>query len=589
MNIARRFGSRINNDVLTGNFVIEKFENSVAKQGKKAMLIFEDRVYSWEFMNEQANRVANIVMQWGLKHGDVVALFVENSPEFVWLLLGLQKLGIGAALINYHIRAKPLLHSIRVSEAKALILGPEDILLHAIDEIRDGLDIPVYVSGRPGDSTPQGYHSWSDLMLHSQPAQISKAVRAGLGLFHPCIYIYTSGTTGLPKPAIISQAKGIGYTMFLQFSELSTDDIVYTITPLYHSAAILALFSVIDMGATMLLRRKFSATHYFEDIRRHKATMTQYIGELCRYLIHTPKQPHEDEHNLRVAIGNGLRMDIWEEFQQRFKIPKIVEFYGATEGTSASINVCGKVGACGRLSPFMSMLDPVKKFIVRYDPNTEAPYRNKEGRCELCKIDEAGILIAAIPPTYSGAFYKGGKEINEKKMIRNAFVDGDAFFNFGDLLYVDKDYFLYFKDRVGDTFRWKGENVSTNEVANILTNLSFIQDANVYGVTIPDTDGRAGMAALLLKENFKMDPSHLQQIYNHCQENLPSYARPIFIRIIPEMPLTTTHKQKKTEYVKQGFDPNIISDPLFVITPEEKTYTPLTLHNLSQFMSRARL
>lgn len=290
-------------------------------------------------------------------------------------------------------------------------------------------------------------------------------------------------------------------------------------------------------------------------------------------------------------IGNGLRKDIWEAFQKRYKIPKIVEFFGATEGTAAFVNTWGRVGSCGRLSPLLNKISPTKSYIVRYDPKTDAPLRNKEGRCILCRIGEPGLLLGGIPnpALYAEGFYLGGKEMNEKKYVRNAFVEGDAYFNYGDLLYYDKDYFIYFKDRMGDTFRWKGENVSTNEVANVLTGLPFIQDANVYGVEVPGADGRAGMAAILLKDTVDVHTDLLPQIFHHCEENLPVYARPLFLRFIKEMPLTTTHKQKKVQYVKEGFNPAIISDPLFRVSAETKTYVPLTTENVSQFMAKSRL
>ncbi|KAJ8303998.1 hypothetical protein KUTeg_017581 [Tegillarca granosa] len=537
---------KIGEDIKKQRFLIDMFEEKVTSCPRKPFLIFEDRIYTYEFMNEQAKRVANIAMTWGFKLGETVALFINNEPSFIWTFLGLQKIGLGVAFINYHIRAKALLHSIKACEARALIIGLGEDLFHAIDEIRHDLDIPLYLQG---DNIPDGYKPWDEMMINTLPSEICRNVRAEFHLFTPCCYIFTSGTTGLPKPAIVNQAKAIGYSKFFTFSEISKDDIIYITTPLYHSAACLSLFSTMDVGSTALLRRKFSAHHYFKEARRHKVTIMQYIGELPRYLLTVPESSEDGIHNIRIAIGNGLRMDIWEKFQNRFKIPKIVEFFGATEGTAAMANIQGRVGAVGRMSPFLIV---------------------------FLGTGEPGILIAAIPITYSDGFYKGGKEINEKKIVRNAFVDGDAFFNFGDLLVQDKDYFVYFKDRVGDTFRWKGENVSTNEVANVLTGLDVIQDANVYGVQVPGTDGRAGMAAILLKNGKQVTESIVKQIYHHCEENLPSFARPIFLRFIKEMALTTTYKQRKVENVKEGFDPNKIKDELFYIHPESKSYLPLT-------------
>lgn len=289
MKVGKNLGKKLAKDMEARRYIIEMFEDTVARCPKKTMIIFEDREYTYEFINEQAKRVANIAYEWKLKIGETVAIFIQNSPSFIWTFFGLQKIGLGVAFINYHNRSKPLLHTITVSKARALIIGPEEELFHAIEEIRSELDIPLYLFGKSNASVPHGYISWDDLMLNAPGAEICKSLRSSYTLVTPCIYIFTSGTTGLPKPAIVNQGKAIGYSKFLLFSELGPDDIVYTTTPLYHSAATLALFSVMEMGATMVLRVKFSASHYFDDCRRHGVTIAQYIGELARYLLHIPE------------------------------------------------------------------------------------------------------------------------------------------------------------------------------------------------------------------------------------------------------------------------------------------------------------
>ncbi|XP_060063692.1 long-chain fatty acid transport protein 2-like [Ylistrum balloti] len=565
-------------------FVIDMFEEQVAKHPKDTMLIFENRIYSYELMNSQACKVANIALKWGLPQGSTVAIFFENEPDFIWTFLGLLKLGLGVAFLNINTRSKPLVHTIKVSDAKVVIIGAADELHRAVDEVSGEIDIPIYLAGSTSEDVGHRYKSWDYMMLRSQDNDICKTIRNPLTLTSPCIYIYTSGTTGLPKPAILNIAKAVGYSKFCLFSGLKKGDIIYTTTPLYHSAAVLAMFCVMNTGATMLLRRRFSASHYWSDCRKYGVTVAQYIGELCRYLLALPENPEDGVHNVRAMIGNGLRKDIWTDFQKRFKVPKIIEFFGATEGTSAMVNLNGRVGACGRISPFLNKLASNKVFIVKYDPDTEQPYRNKQGFCVECKIGEPGILIAGIPPIYAEGFYKGGKELNEKKTLRDVFVKGDAFFCYGDLLYKDSDHFVYFQDRVGDTFRWKGENVSTNEVANVLTGLDFIQDANVYGVHIPGKDGRAGMAGILLKEGVEFREDMLKKIYQHCQQNLPGYAWPLFLRFVKEMSLTVTYKQRKVEAVKEGFDPIKVTDPLYNISVKDKTYVPLTSDTLPQFL-----
>ncbi|XP_076105117.1 long-chain fatty acid transport protein 2-like [Mytilus galloprovincialis] len=575
LKLGRKYGKKTMTDALNGHFLVDLFEISAKNNPKKPFIIFQDRIFTYEFMNEQACRVANIVLQMGLKLGDTVAILVSNEPAFVWTFLGLQKIGVAVALLNTNNKHKPLLHSIEISEAKVLIVGQGSDLFQNVDDIKQELPIPVYLMGTGIGEAPVGYQSWDQLMLSAPHAEISRTMRSGMNLLTPCCYIYTSGTTGLPKPAIINQTKALGMSKFLYLGGLEHDDIVYTVTPLYHSAAILALFTTMDCGSTMLLRTKFSAHHYFEDCRRHNVTVIQYIGELCRYLLAVPEHPKDKVHKIKVAVGNGLRKDIWEKFRDRFNIPQIVEFFGASEGTAATFNVNGRVGACGRLSPLLSKLHPSGMAIIKYDRLKDAPYRDKNNRCLPVEFGEPGLFIAGIPEFYKDKFYKGPQEVNEKKVLRNVFKDGDSFFNFGDLMYMDKDYFIYFQDRVGDTFRWKGENVSTNEVANILTSMDFIHDANIYGVTVPGHDGRAGMAALHLNEREKLTKERLKQIYDHCSENLPSYARPLFLRLEEQTRVTVTFKQHKVDLVKEGYDPSIISDPLYYLSNDAKTYVPL--------------
>lgn len=575
LKVGKMYSKLVQEDVANGRFLIDLFEKTTKASPKKPFIIFQDRLYTYEFMNEQACRVANAALGLGLKLGDTAAILVSNEPSFIWTFLGLQKIGVAVAFLNTNNRHKPLLHSIQVSDAKILIVGQGSDLFHATEDIRNEIEVPIYLMGTMPSDTPAGYQCWDQLMLMASHAEISPVMRTGMNYMMPCCYIYTSGTTGLPKPAIIYQSKAIGMSKFLYLGSITPEDIVYTVTPLYHSAAVLAFFTTLACGSTMLLRTKFSAHHFFDDCRRHNVTIIQYIGELCRYLLALPENPKDREHKIRIAVGNGLRTDIWEKFQQRFNIKRICEFFGASEGTAATYNIDGRVGAIGRLSPLLKKLSPIHMEIVKYDPVTEAPYRDKNNRCVKVGFGETGVFIAGIPPGYVKGFYKGPQEMNEKKMVRNAFVDGDAYFNYGDLMFMDKDYFVYFQDRVGDTFRWKGENVSTNEVGNVLSSLDFIHDANVYGVAVPGHDGRAGMAALHLNEKEQLTADKLKKIYDHCAENLPSYARPLFLRLEGSTRVTVTFKQHKVDLVKEGFDPSKISDPLFFLSQEAKTYLPL--------------
>ncbi|XP_041361855.1 long-chain fatty acid transport protein 6-like [Gigantopelta aegis] len=579
-----------------GRPFIDTFEEQVVKHGKKPLIIFDDNIYTYEFINEQANRVANIVKTWGVSCGDTVAILITNEPAFVWTTLGLQKLGIVSANINYHLKLDQLVHSVVNSEAKALIVGAGEHLFHSLSEVRDKLcDIPVYVQGVQSGDLPPEYISFDDLMSRSLPVPVDKNVRSSVTPFSTACLIFTSGTTGFPKPAVVTHLKIFGLSAMIKLVHAGPDDVVYVPLPLYHSAAGgIGLYGTIGSGCTMVLRRKFSATKFWDDCRKYNVTIIQYIGELCRYLLGQPKHHLDGVHSIRAAIGNGLRSDIWKKFQHRFRIPLICEFYGATEGTGMTFNISNTPGAIGRLSPVLKFIRPPDFYqtLVKYDYATAEPLRDKQGRCIEIRAGEKGLFISSIPQMQTDAgvkFYKASDAVNKKKIIHNAFTNGDLFFNSGDLFYLDKNYFVYFADRIGDTFRWKGENVSTTEVANILTQASFVQDANVYGVHIPGHDGQAGMAAITLRGSEPISADSLKTLAKICQDNLPSYARPLFLRIQKEASITATFKQQKFNLVEEGFDPAKVRDPLYYLNHENHQYIPVTSELYAQLLTKSKL
>ncbi|KAK3092545.1 hypothetical protein FSP39_004216 [Pinctada imbricata] len=572
-------------DLEEKKYLINKFEENVEKYPDQIFIIFEDREYSYFLVNKLANKVANAAARWGLQQGDTVATMMYNEPAFIWTFLGLQKIGVATAFINYHLKEETLTHSL----TDYLVQG--DDLLLSMNEIREHLpaDLPIYVYGKRQKELCHCYISMDDVMATAPEVEVSKSVRAQVNMRSPLCYIYTSGTTGLPKPAIINQAKAIGqYNGMIQLG-LKHDDVMYVVTPLYHSSATcVGLFNIIGRGATIVLARKFSVHRYWEDVRRYHVTCLLYIGELCRYLLKQPEHDLDGQHKVRFAYGNGLRKDIWTKFKTRFKIPEIHEFFGATEGTAVTVNVCQRPGAMGRYSPitrrYIRGRQGVSIQIVKFDPITKELVRNKDGWCSIVSPGEEGIIISGIPPSHS-KFYLGLKEEDSKKTVYDAFEKGDKYFNFGDVVYLDHDYFVYFRDRTGDTFRWKGENVSTIEVANILGMLDFIQDVNVYGVQIPGSDGRAGMAAILLKKDQPVTDAVLCDIYKHCRHHLPSYACPIFLRFVDAMILTQTMKLRKIELIEEGIDLNKIPDPVYVVNTDKQSYKPLTKLNYSSVIS----
>ncbi len=515
-------------------------------------------------LDEQANRVAHWALANDIGRGSVVALLMGNRPEFVATWLGLAKVGAITALINTNLTGEPLRHSIRISDAEHLIVDHE--LAAVWTDAREDDGPTEWTTGRDDDPL--------DVSLAEQSTQRpAGAVRAGLHNRDPLFFIYTSGTTGLPKAARFSHGKFLNVAAGLNaLINIRTDDRMYITLPLYHTAGgVMALGGPLLNGSSVVLARRFSASRFWDDCTRHEATTFQYIGELCRYLVNSPTHPLERSHRLRVCIGNGLRPDVWPTFQDRFGIPRIVEFYGATEGTTSLFNLDNRVGAIGRLRPGVAKRLGIH--LVEYDIEADEIRRDDRGRVIDVPLGTPGEAISRITNVTPFEGYSD-EEATERKILRDAFSDGDAYFRTGDLLRQDADGYYYFVDRIGDTFRWKGENVSTAEVAQVLGECAGVRDANVYGVEIPGADGRAGMATLVVDDDFDID-----DVRAHVIANLAAYARPLFLRIQSEVVITATFKHRKVEAVAEGFDPTM-DDPLWFLDPAEARYVPLdeTLH-----------
>jgi len=526
-----------------------------------------DAMLTYSALDAAANRYARWAHGQGIARGSCVALLMENRPEYVIVWLGLFKAGAIVALINSNLRGAPLAHSIGVCEARVLVLGSE--LTAEYLEAQALLAAPprVWITG----GTHPSFEDLDAALASTSPAPADAAWRAGLTCAARAFYIFTSGTTGLPKAANVSHLRAL-FMMHGFAGALGTraSDRIYNVLPLYHSAGgICAPGMALTVGGSLVLRRKFSVHDFWNDCARFRPTVFQYIGELCRYLLNAPPSPHERDHRLRAAIGNGLRPDIWQAFQSRFGIPRIVEFYGATEGNVALLNYDGKIGAVGRIPNYMRRRLTTR--IVRFDMDNETPIRDAQGFCTECADGETGETIGQITEEPGKRFEGYTRDTDtEKKVLRHVFTPDDAWFRTGDLMRRDRLGYFYFVDRIGDTFRWKGENVATSEVAEALGVVTGIVEANVYGVHVPGSEGRAGMAALVVTSDF--DPAVLAQ---RLAGSLPGYARPVFLRLIPVMEITGTFKQRKGELMKAGFDPARIAEPLFLLDPRTSRYETL--------------
>ncbi|HWY15528.1 MAG TPA: long-chain-acyl-CoA synthetase [Rhizomicrobium sp.] len=531
-----------------------------------AILCGEETI-TYHALNAAADRYACWAHAQGIGSGDCVALLMENRPEYLFAWLGLFKVGAIAALINTNLRGGALAHSIAISGARHIVIGAE--LAQEYLDARSALAVPPvgWITG----GIEAGLENLDAALAAAGSAPANPEWRAGLICADKAFYIFTSGTTGLPKAANVSHLR----TLFMMHGFAGAlgaraSDRMYDVLPLYHSAGgICAIGVALTCGGSVVLRRKFSVHEFWDDCVRYRPTFFQYIGELCRYLLNAPASPHERDHHLRAIIGNGLRPEIWKPFQMRFAIPKIIEFYGATEGNVSMLNYDGKIGAVGRIPDYMRGYFAIR--IIRFDIETEIPVRNPEGFCIECATGETGEAIGRIVDEPGKGFegYTHAAD-TEKKILRHVFAADDSWFRTGDLLKRDALGYFYFVDRIGDTFRWKGENVATSEVAEALSVVDGIIEANVYGVRVPGKDGRAGMAALVTTAGF--DPSRLAQ---KLEGSLPAYARPVFLRLMPEMEITGTFKQRKIDLMKDGFDPRRIANPLYVLDPQTLAYRPL--------------
>lgn len=530
-------------------------------------ILHEDRTYTYKALADGANRYARWALAQGIHKGDVVGLFMNGCAEYLMAWLGIVKLGGVVALLNTNLRAQALAHSIEVSGARHIVIGAELASAYATA-------VPFTVNRPIAWSNGETFAGCEDLdavLAAASPEPISPAVRQGLTAKDTAFLIYTSGTTGLPKAANFSHMR----MLFMMFGfagglGASETDRMYDALPLYHSTGgVCAVGVALTAGGSLVIRSKFSAHDFWKDCHTYRPTYFQYIGELCRYLLNTPASPYDRDHGIKAIAGNGLRPDIWSTFQERFAIPKIVEFYGATEGNVGMLNYDGKVGAVGRIPSYMRNIAGTR--IVKFDVEKEMPRRGSNGFCIECKPGETGEAIGKIQKA-PGRNFEGYTRETEtsKKILHNVFAAGDAWFRTGDLMRCDEHGYYYFVDRIGDTFRWRGENVATSEVAEALGRIAGVTEANVYGVAVPHCDGRAGMAALVVNEAFS-----LSLLAEELEKSVVSYARPVFLRLKQDMAITGTFKQRKVELVREGFDPSKIADPLYWFDPRCRRYEKL--------------
>ncbi len=522
------------------------FQERAARYADRVFIKFGDEQLTYQQANETVNRYAVVLSARGVGHGDVVGIMLRNSPEAVLLMLAVVKCGAVAGMLNYHQKGKVLAHSIGLLGAKAVVA--ESDLIDVINQ---------------SHAEATGLMTVDELQRLAETAPTTNPVTTAAVLAKDkAFYIFTSGTTGMPKASVMTHYRwlralagfgGLGM-------RLTSDDTLYCCLPLYHNNALtVAVSSVLNSGATLALGKSFSASKFWDEIIRYQATAFVYIGEICGYLLNQPPKETDRQHKVRVIAGNGLRPAIWDEFTERFGIERVCEFYAASEGNTAFVNVLNVDKTTG--------ICPTPVAFVEYDPETGEPLRDDKGRVRKVKTGEPGLLISKVSNLQPFDGYTD-KEASEKKLVRNAFRDGDVWFNTGDLMRSQGFGHAAFTDRLGDTFRWKGENVATTEVEAAVQTDPQVEECTVFGVEVPGAGGRAGMAAIQLKEGTEFDGNSLAKaVYEH----LPGYAVPLFVRVVESLAHTSTFKSQKVDLRKEGYGPEV-EDPIYALVGRDAGY-----------------
>lgn len=561
------------------------FEKTAQYHPERPALFFEQQQLSYKELNQWANQIGHYFLAQGVQKGDVIAIMLSNRPEFFACVLALAKIGAIAALLNTAQSGQVLSHSIRLVQPKALIVGAEyDTVIqpiqHEFDETLRCYWFADTETRKEQGTAPQGYLNLAQC-IDSFPefnTTTTKHVYAKDGLF----YIYTSGTTGLPKAVIFNHGRWtLAYGTYGHMLNLNEQDVLYAPLPMYHATGIVVCWcGVIAGGAALATRRKYSTSQFWLDVQKFNVSALGYVGEICRYLLDAPASPQDQQHRVSKMIGNGLRPNIWHDFKQRFAIDEILEMYASSEGNVGFSNLLNFDNTVG--------LSPTPFAIVQYDQEKNRPIRNDQGFCQKVKKGEVGLLIGKITRRSPFDGYSDAAK-NQSALLQDVFKQGDAYFNSGDLVRNLGFRHAQFIDRLGDTFRWKGENVSTAEVENVLMQQTEIAEAVVYGVEIPQTNGRAGMASITLAQGLSLEQLNLAELWKKLQQALPAYAVPVFLRIQQQLETTSTFKYPKNNLKHQGFDLEQCHEPIVVTLPQSQTYTPLTAEifaNIQQYHYR---
>lgn len=557
----RRLLKRIKPIELDSDILVpDDFEEAVDKFPDNVAVEDEHRSLTYRELDALANRYGHWAKGRGLRRGEVIALVMMNRAEYLAAWLGFSKVGIATALINTNLTGQALAHCLTISGAFNVV-ADEDCW-RQVEEARPFVkqNLMLWVLGLQATDEASERRGLDNAVRGGSSVRPAKSAREGLTNRDTALFIYTSGTTGLPKAARIPHSRARTYMRaFAGCTETTPSDRIYNCLPLYHSTGgLVGVGSALLNGARLIIRKRFSVSNFWPDVKASGATVFVYIGELCRYLVNAPPNEDERAHRLRLAFGNGLRPEVWPEFQSRFAIPRILEFYGSTEGNVSLFNFDGKQGSIGRVPKFLKSKINIR--LVRFDVNTEQPIRGADGLCQAAPVGEVGEAVGMIGEDIRHDFSGyADKAASQQKILTDVFKRGDRWFRTGDLMRQDADGYFYFVDRIGDTFRWKGENVSTGEVEQRLAEAPGVREIIAYGVPTPGYDGKAGMVAIVPEGRF-----NAKAFSDYADQELPAYARPVFVRLIKAVDTTGTFKYRKVDLVAEGYDPDRVDGQLYV-------------------------
>ena len=544
-------------------------DERAAQDGDAVAVISQTGRLNYRQLSQMSNRYGRWALAEDVQVGDVVGLLMGNSPEYLAIWLGITHVGGVVALFNTNLEGSSLAHCITMAMPKHIIVDASLMPAFRSAEEHLLLKSKVWVNGEG----PWQNRIDTEIELYSN-ARLRKSELRSVTLSQKALLIYTSGATGLPKAANVSHHRIMTWSRwFAGMLDVRPCDRMYDCLPLYHSVGgIVAVGAMLVNGGSIVVRERFSASRFWSDLAEAECTLFQYVGEHCRDLVNAPACPEEAQHKLRLCCGYGLRRDVWEKFQQRFHIPHILEFYAATEGNFSLFNIEGMPGAIGRVPAFL--MHRFSATLIRTDLSSGEPIRGAQGFCCKVAVNEIGEAIGRVGVDDGGFVgrFEGYTSVSEteKTILRDVFTSGDIWFRTGDLMRLDEKGFYHFVDRVGDTFRWKGENVATSEVEAVMAGSVGVQNVAVYGVKVPGCEGRAGMAALVVNADFD-----LGEMYRHVTANLPDYARPVFLRLCPDLEITATFKQKHRRLIEEGYDPDLIADEIYFDDPSQQKYVRL--------------